>query len=57
MKDRITEDMKRIVDEVIRELGVNSKKDLGRVMKALMARHPDRVDGRLANQIAAARLS
>ena len=57
MKDRITEDMKRAMDEIIRELGVSSKKDLGQVMKALMARHPGRVDGRLANQIAAARLS
>lgn len=45
------------VDAVVRELGATSKKDLGRVMKALMARHPGRVDGRLANRIAGARLT
>jgi hypothetical protein len=46
----------RAVDDIIRELGATSKKDLGRVMKELMARHPGRVDGRAANQIAASRL-
>jgi len=46
----------KAIDEIIRELAASSKKDLGRVMKALMARHPGRVDGRIANQIAASRL-
>jgi len=45
------------VEEVIRELGITSKKEMGRVMKELMTRHPGRVDGRLANQIASSRLS
>lgn len=44
-------------DAVIKELGVTSKKEMGRVMKELMARHPGRVDGRLANQIVASRLA
>jgi hypothetical protein len=43
------------VDEIIRELGVTPKKEMGRVMKPLISRHPGRVDGRLANQIAAPR--
>jgi uncharacterized protein YqeY len=45
------------IDELIRELGATSKKDVGRLMKALMARYPGRVDGRLANQIAASHLT
>lgn len=45
------------IDELIRELGLTSKKDVGRLMKAIMARYPGRIDGRLANQIAASRLS
>jgi uncharacterized protein YqeY len=44
------------IDEIIRELGVSSKKEMGRVMKALMSRHPGRVDGRIASEIAGSRL-
>lgn len=50
-------EMARAIDDIIRETGVTSKKEMGRVMKELMSRHPGRVDGRLANQIAAARLT
>jgi len=50
------EEVVRAIDEIIRELGVSSKKEMGRVMKEMMSRHPGRVDGRLASRIAAARL-
>lgn len=36
---------------VIGELGATSKKDLGRVMKALLARHQGTLDGKLASRI------
>jgi uncharacterized protein YqeY len=51
------EELGRIVDDLIAELGASSKKEMGRVMKELMARHRDSVDGRLASQVVAARLS
>jgi hypothetical protein len=37
---------------IIEELGLSSKKDLGQVMKAVKARYPGQVDGRLASSIA-----
>jgi uncharacterized protein YqeY len=37
--------------EVIRELGATSKRDLGRVMKALLARHKGALDGKLASRV------
>ena len=36
---------------VVAELGASSKKDLGRVMKALLARHKGALDGKLASRI------
>lgn len=36
---------------VVAELGATSKKDLGRVMKALLARHKGALDGKLASRI------
>lgn len=51
------EELQRAVEEIVRELGVTSKKDLGRVMKELTARHPGLVDGRMASRIVAARLT
>lgn len=40
------------VQAVIAELGLTEKKQLGQVMKAVMAKHPGMVDGKLVNQIA-----
>ncbi len=37
---------------IIEELGLSSKKDLGKVMKELKARYPGQVDGRLASSLA-----
>jgi hypothetical protein len=39
------------VDEVIEELGASSPKDLGRIMKVLMAEMKGRADGALVNRI------
>jgi len=50
------EELTAAVDDAIRETGATSKKDLGRVMKELMTRHPGKIDGRAANKLAAARL-
>jgi len=50
------EDLGRVIEELIRELGASSKKDLGRLMKELMARHPGKVDGRIASKLLASRL-
>jgi hypothetical protein len=41
------------ITAIIEELGLSSKKELGRVMKEIKARHPGQVDGRLASSIAA----
>lgn len=40
------------VQAAIGELGLTEKKQLGQVMKAVMAKHPGMVDGKLVNQIA-----
>jgi len=44
------------VDEAIRESNAQSIKDLGKVMKALMAAHPGQVDGKLAQTVIRERL-
>jgi uncharacterized protein YqeY len=38
---------------IIGELGLSTKKDLGKVMKEVKLRYPGQVDGRLASSIAA----
>jgi uncharacterized protein YqeY len=37
--------------EILKELGIQSKKDFGVAMKALMAKHKGRVDGKLVQKI------
>jgi hypothetical protein len=44
------------VDAVLAELGITARKDLGRAMKEIMARHRGRVDGKAVNALLAARL-
>lgn len=52
MPKQLTEDDVRLaVKSLMAELGVSTKKDLGTVMKALMARHKGQVDGKLANKV------
>lgn len=48
----LTEDeVRAALRAILQELGVASKKDLGVAMKALMARHRNRVDGKLAQKL------
>jgi hypothetical protein len=49
-------DLERAVDTLIAELAITQKKDLGRAMKELMARHKGRVDGKTASALLASRL-
>ncbi len=43
---------RELVRATIARLGVGSKKDLGQVMKALMAEHKGKVDGKLVQKLA-----
>ena len=45
------------VQAIIDDLGVSTKKDLGRVMKEVMARHRGTLDGKRASSLAAQLLS
>ena len=47
------EDVRAVVQAVISETGARSKKDLGAVMKAAMARLQGAADGKLVNRLAA----
>ena len=50
-KSLTEEELRAAARGVLDELKVTSKKDLGVAMKALMARHKGRVDGKLAQKI------
>lgn len=50
-KEMAADEVKTIVQQTIQELGVSSVKDMGNVMKAVMAKAPG-VDGKLVNQFA-----
>ena len=43
------EEIKKSVEEAIQELGASSIKDIGKVMKAVLAKHPG-IDGKTVNQ-------
>lgn len=47
------EELRLAVKSLMAELGVSTKKDMGVVMKQLMARHKGQVDGKLANKVLA----
>ncbi|MEM7515895.1 MAG: GatB/YqeY domain-containing protein [Planctomycetota bacterium] len=46
------EELLAAVKEIAAEVGATSKADLGKIMKALMARYPNRVDGKAAQKAA-----
>ena len=48
---------KAAVQSIVQDLGLESKKDMGRLMKELMTRHKGQVDGKLANRFAGEFLS
>ena len=51
------EEMSQALDEVIAEVGAVSMKDMGKVMKAAMAKLAGRADGRAINEMVKAKLS
>jgi len=44
--------VRSIVQQTIAKLGVSSKKDLGQVMKAVLAEHKGKADGKLVQKLA-----
>jgi hypothetical protein len=52
-----TEEMSQEIDEVISEVGAVSMKDMGKVMKAAMAKLAGRADGRAINEMVKEKLS
>ncbi len=51
------DEVRAIVEAIIADLGLSSKKDMGQVMKAVMAKHKGTVDGKLVQRLAGALLS
>jgi uncharacterized protein YqeY len=51
------EEMSQALDEVISEVGAVSMKDMGKVMKAAMAKLAGRADGRVINEMVREKLS
>ena len=51
------EEMSQALDELISEVGAVSIKDMGKVMKAAMAKLAGRADGRVINEMVKAKLS
>jgi len=53
LPDQLSEDETRaIVTRLIAELGISSKKDIGRLMKPIMGEYKGRVDGKIVQRIA-----
>jgi uncharacterized protein len=50
------EELARAVDQLLAELGITQKKEMGRAMKEFMARHRGVADGKAVNALIAARL-
>ena len=46
------EEARDAIAAIIGELGLSSKKELGKVMKEVKARHPGQIDGKVASSIA-----
>lgn len=51
------EETAKIVDEAIAEVGASSKQEMGKVMKAVMAKHGSELDGKLVQQIVGSKLN
>jgi uncharacterized protein YqeY len=58
MPEQLSEqEMARVLDEIIAEVGAVSMKDMGKVMKAAMAKLAGRADGRVINSMVKAKLA
>lgn len=52
LPEQLTEEgVKVIINEIIKELGTAGPKDMGKVMRALMAKAKGQIDGKLANKL------
>ncbi|HOI94603.1 MAG TPA: GatB/YqeY domain-containing protein [Syntrophobacter fumaroxidans] len=51
------ESLERLIDEVIAEVGAQSARDMGKVMKALMPRVGGRAEGKAVNELVRRKLS
>ncbi|MCS7280320.1 MAG: GatB/YqeY domain-containing protein [Desulfobacterota bacterium] len=51
------DEIERIVEDTIRNVGAKDKKDLGKVMKLIMENYPGRIDGKTLNEMVLKRLS
>ena len=52
LPEQLNEDEARsVVQKIIADVGATSKKDMGAVMKALMASHKGKIDGRLVQRL------
>ena len=47
------DDAREAIAAIVEELGLSSKKELGKVMREVKARYPGQIDGKLASSIAA----
>ena len=46
------DDVRGVVEKAIADVGATSKKEMGQVMKAVMAEHKGRIDGKLVQRLA-----
>lgn len=52
LPQQLTEDeIKKVVEDAVREVGAVSMKDMGKIMSAIMPKVKGRADGKLVNQI------
>ncbi len=51
------EELARLVDQAILELGAQGLKDMGRVVSAILAKHKGRADGKRVSDLARSRLA
>ena len=49
-------ELEKAVDQILLDLGITEKKDLGRAMKEFMNRHKGKADGKQVNALMASRL-
>ena len=58
LPEQLSEDAVRtLVEKVIADQGLTSKKEMGQVMKAIMAEHRGKVDGKLVQKLASESLA
>ena len=58
LPEQLSEDAVRtLVEKVIADQGLSSKKEMGQVMKAIMAEHRGKVDGKLVQKLASGLLA